>query len=100
MYLSTADFRSLIETKQNMIVIFSAPWCKPCKIMDTKMIEEGYNKPNVYKINVDENKEIPVEYKIQALPTTLFFKDGELVKKQEGVIKDFTIFNIINKDTL
>lgn len=96
MYLSTSEFRNLIETKQSMIVIFSAPWCNPCRIMDNKMISGGHNISKCYKINVDENKEIPIEYNIQALPTILFFKNGELIKTHEGVIRDFAIFDIIN----
>ena len=96
MYLTTSEYRNLIETKNSIIIIFSAPWCNPCNIMDKKMTDSGYNKPNIYKINVDENKEIPIEHNIQALPTILFFKNGELIKKHEGIIKDFSIFDIIN----
>lgn len=72
-----------------VIVDFWATWCGPCKMI-APTIEELSNtldgKAKVGKVNVDEEMELAVEYKIEVIPTLLFFKDGKVMKKTTGVM--------------
>jgi len=38
------------------------------------------------KLNVDQNRVIPMRYGIMSIPTLLYFKDGELVDKTLGAL--------------
>ena len=40
----------------------------------------------VCKVDVDEERELALEYGISSIPTLLVFKNGEVVKKSIGVI--------------
>jgi len=37
------------------------------------------------KVNVDENPELSTKYGINAIPTLLLFKNGEIVERFQGV---------------
>jgi thioredoxin 1 len=70
------------------VVDFWAEWCGPCKMIGPS-IEELYKEYNgkavVGKMDVDANSQVPSQFGIRAIPTILFFKDGELVDKHVGM---------------
>ena len=49
----------------------------------------------VGKVNVDEQMEIALQYKIEVIPTLLFFKDGKVVKKTTGFLEKADVVKII-----
>ena len=65
-----------------------APWCGPCRaitpIMDQLAAESG-GRYVVGKLNVDENPKTAAQYRIEAIPAMLIFKDGKLVDKIVGL---------------
>ena len=64
-----------------------APWCAPCKTLDP-IIEDLANttaKASVYKLNVEDTPDFSGKYEIMSVPTVLFFKEGQLVKRSLGV---------------
>ncbi|MBR3836925.1 MAG: thioredoxin [Clostridia bacterium] len=75
------------ETEGLVLVDFWASWCGPCRMIAPVLEEldqevEGFS---VCKVNVDENPELADRFQIEAIPTLLFFKNGELVKKKMGL---------------
>jgi len=78
-----------------VLVDFWAPWCEPCKML-TPLIKEIANdyqdKAKICKLNTDEARDSAVEFGINAIPTTILFKDGQVQKKWVGLTskKDLT----------
>ena len=71
-----------------LIVDFWATWCGPCKMIAPvvdQVADELYGKITVGKIDVDECREIAMEYGVMSIPTVIYFKNGVEVKRFVGV---------------
>jgi thioredoxin 1 len=45
----------------------------------------------VGKVNVDQHEAIAAQYEIASIPTLLYFKNGQVVKKTVGVVSEDTL---------
>ena len=88
--LQTSDSnfeKDVIESNLPAIVDFWAEWCGPCKQIGP-ILEEISNEKidliNIYKLNIDENPEIPQKYGVRGIPTLMLFKDGKLLDTKVG----------------
>lgn len=65
-----------------------APWCGPCRLIAPVMEElaaEAAGRFRIAKINTDENPGVSSRFEINAIPTMLIFKNGELVDRIVGL---------------
>ncbi|UCD58062.1 MAG: thioredoxin [Candidatus Hydrogenedentota bacterium] len=80
-HVTDADFEEkVLNSSLPVVVDFWAEWCGPCRLVATtleQLAEECEGKAVIAKLNVDENKQTPTQYKIQAIPTMVFFKGGK-----------------------
>ena len=86
--LTVENFDStLAEAQVPVLVDCYADWCGPCKMMAPVVDEiaaKYAGKLKVCKINVDDEMAIARKFRVMSIPTFLFFKDGELVKRSVG----------------
>ena len=76
-----ANFDTMIQSETPVLVDFFAEWCGPCKAQSPifhDLAEELGERITVIKIDVDKNPEISQRYRIQAVPTIMLFKSGEV----------------------
>jgi len=85
---SNEEYKEIINnTKDKLIVIdFFATWCGPCKYIAPIFADLSEKLTNIafLKVDVDEVNEISQEEEISAMPTFLFYKNGEIVHKIVG----------------
>ena len=71
----------VLQSELPVLVDFYADWCGPCKMMAPvidKLAEEMSGKMKVGKLNVDEEPELAMKYRVVSIPTFLIFIDGEV----------------------
>jgi len=85
---SDSNFENdVIGSNLPALVDFWAEWCGPCKQIGPILEEISDEKRDVikiYKINIDNNPEIPQKYGVRGIPTLMFFNDGKLVDTKVG----------------
>lgn len=77
--------RDVIEPSMTQLIIldFWAEWCGPCKTLTPvleKVAADYANKGvRLVKVNVDENKVIAAQFRVQSIPTVYAVFQGQLV---------------------
>lgn len=86
--ITESNFEEIVMKSNKPVMIdFWAEWCGPCRIVSQivdELSEQYEGKAIIGKVNVDENSQIAAKYSIRAIPTVLYFKNGELIDKQVG----------------
>ena len=88
-YATSDDSFEKDITSENLpiLVDFWAEWCGPCKQIGPILEElsnQYENKLKIFKINIDENPQIPQKYGVRGIPTLMLFKDGNLIDSKVG----------------
>jgi len=77
--MTDATFKEMIQNHPLVVVDCWAPWCGPCRMV-APIIEElsrDYVGRILFgKLDVDENREVSIQYDIMSIPTLLLFKNG------------------------
>lgn len=88
--VSDNDFDAeVLKAPEPVVVDFFAEWCGPCKAMAPaleQVAEEMKGKIKVVKVDVDQSPAITQQYRVQAMPTLMLFKDGKVANQHVGAL--------------
>jgi len=89
--------KEVLENKKAILVDFYASWCPPCKMLAPilEKISTSRAEFDIAKVNIDENQDLAMEYKIEVVPTMLVFKNGKPVNKIVGLMEEKKIVDLM-----
>lgn len=78
--------QEVMQAKTPVVVDFWASWCGPCMMLAPVMEELDGELPQIKfcKVNVDDERDLAMEFQIDSIPTLLCVKDGHVVKRLVG----------------
>ena len=88
------------KSSNPVIVKVYATWCGPCQQMKPIFDELEKEFSNAYtfaELNVDNARDISIQYGITSVPTFLFIKNGEVMGRETGFINKDDLINKMNE---
>jgi len=87
--VTDATFESeVLKADKPVIVDFWAPWCVPCRRVSPILDQMSEERDDVrfVKLNVDDNPQTAMGYRITSIPTITRFEGGEVKNQAVGAL--------------
>jgi thioredoxin len=97
MELTDNDLPKYLEESTGFIIVdFWSPTCGPCKMLNPVM-EKVSQDEVVLKVDITQNPYSAQYFKINAVPTLIFFQDGKIVETKLGYHSESQLREIIGR---
>lgn len=71
-----------------LLVLFSAPWCAPCKTYKPVVERVASGRLELLVVDADASRELSIQFGIRSIPTLLCFSGGQMVAERSGTMRE------------
>ncbi|VDK83114.1 unnamed protein product [Litomosoides sigmodontis] len=94
------DFaEKVMNSSVPVLVDFYADWCGPCKMLGPRIeakVASREGNVRLAKVNVDYATDVAMDYDVNAVPTVVAMKSGQVIARFEGVKTDEELDHFID----
>ena len=97
--ITKANFeQEVLKSDRPVLLDFWASWCGPCRMVAPTLDEIAAERQDIKvgKINVDEERNLSLSYGIEAIPTVIVIKNGEVTNKAVGFRSKEDLLALLN----
>jgi thioredoxin 2 len=81
-------FAEIAETASVPVVVdMWAPWCGPCRLVSPALVQVAADlagRIKLVKVNVDDSPKLQQRFGVQAVPTLLVLRNGQVAAQRAG----------------
>lgn len=103
MEITQEELRKKIENGDKLIIDFWAKFCGPCKVMKpifenvSDQLRSNDSEVQLYTLDVEENRDLAVEFGVRAVPTIKVFNGGSVIDTKVGMLNERSIKNMVTE---
>ena len=87
----------VLKSDKPVLIDFWASWCGPCRKQSPILsrFADAHPEIKVGKVNVDEQQELAVSFRVMSIPMLAVIKDGRLVSQTVGVQSESALQELV-----